>query len=301
MNDRQLRYILEIAKEGSVTAAAENLHISQPSLSALLSTVENENSAKLFDRSVTPLVLTWEGEQYIQAAAKILGTMREFQAKLDDLKDGISGRVNIGCGPQHSPFIIPVILPVLIKKYPQVQFRLTEDYQSHLDELLLNGILDVMICFGNSGLPNINYIPLNRDEVLLLTPEDFIPKRLKKARDRAFPFFDISQLGGKPFALMKKHHRMRSTQDVILKENGCVPNVILETDSWQTCLRLVESGVAFTLLPNISSESFDIHTGTYSLEKDYGRTLYLCYRKNVHYTRTLDEFVKTTISLLQNE
>jgi DNA-binding transcriptional LysR family regulator len=299
MNDSQLRYILEIAKEGSVTAAAENLHVSQPSLSALLARVEDESGAKLFDRSVTPLVLTWEGEQYVQAAAKILGTMREFRSKLDDMKEGISGRVNIGCGPQHSPFIIPVILPILMKKYPQVQFRLTEDSQAHLEELLVNGILDVIICLEKSGSPNITYIPLSRNEVLLLTPVDFIPRGLTIAQDREFPCFDISCLSGKPFILMKKNHRMRSIQDLIFKENDCAPNIILETDNWQTCLRLVESGVAFTLLPNISFETFNVHAGMYSLEKDYARTPYLCYRKNAHYTRILDEFVKTTVSLLK--
>jgi DNA-binding transcriptional LysR family regulator len=61
MNDRHLKYILAIAKQGSITVAAENLYISQSSLSSLLSMVEEELGAKIFDRSRVPLTLTYEG------------------------------------------------------------------------------------------------------------------------------------------------------------------------------------------------------------------------------------------------
>ncbi len=108
MNDRQLRYILEIAREGGISQAAQKLYISQPSLSGLLAHVEKEIGAKLFDRSVTPIVPTYAGEKYIEAAEKILMTMEELQNLIGDIGQSRKGRMRVGCGPQHSPFIIPL-------------------------------------------------------------------------------------------------------------------------------------------------------------------------------------------------
>ena len=72
MNLKQARYICAIAREGSITAAAKKLYVSQPSLSQMLKQVEGELGVALFDRSVSPFQLTYAGEKYLQAANNIL-------------------------------------------------------------------------------------------------------------------------------------------------------------------------------------------------------------------------------------
>ncbi|MDR1443857.1 MAG: LysR family transcriptional regulator [Treponema sp.] len=301
MNDRHLKYILEIAKEGSITAAAENLHISQPSLSSLLAQVEEELNARIFDRSRVPLTLTYEGEQYVEAAVKILGTLRDLQAKINDTKKSICGRFNIDCGPQQSPFLAPFLLPVLTEKYPKVEFKIEESDHSHREELLLNGVLDIIFCTGKITHANVECIPVRDEEILLLSPRDFVPPKMKQIKGRGYPCVDLSRVEKKRFVLMKKHHKMRTLQDAVLTDNGYVPDIILETDNWQTCIRFVESGFAFTLFPNIRSELDKVQTNKYSLSGDYRQTLYLCYRKNAYRSRIMDEFIKTTLELLSGQ
>lgn len=301
MNDRHLKYILEIAKEGNITAAAENLHISQPSLSNLLAAVENEIGAKIFDRTVVPLSLTYEGELYMETAAKILGTLRDFQTKINDMKESVAGRLNIGCGYQQSPYIISLLLPALIEKYPAVEFKFEEQQNpDHLEEFLLRGMLDAILCIGIMNNANIECLPVKKEEILLVTPGNFMPPKQRRVKGREYPLVDFALLNEKHFVLMKKGHRLRMIQDTILKDNGCIPNIVLETDSWLTCLRLVERGLAFTLLPNIRSETARVQASKYSINGDYWWTLYLCYRKNAYYSRIMDGFVKTALDLLRD-
>jgi DNA-binding transcriptional LysR family regulator len=299
VNDRHLKYILEIVKEGNITAAAEKLHISQPSLSNLLATVEDEIGVRIFDRTVMPLSLTYEGEQYVEAATKILRTIRDFQAKINDMKESISGRFSIGCGPQQSPYIIPLLLPVLIKKYPGVEFKFEERNPNHLEGFLLRGMLDAVLCAGKINNANIECLPARKEEFLLLAPSDFIPPKQRRIKGREYPLIDFAPLKEKHFAFIKQGHRLRVMQDAIVKDNGCIPHTLLETDSWLTCLRLVERGVAFTLLPNIRSETARIQK-KYSFNGDYWWTLYLCYRKNAYYSRIMDGFVQTALGLLRD-
>jgi DNA-binding transcriptional LysR family regulator len=298
VNDRHFKYILEIAKEGNITAAAENLHISQPSLSNLLATVEDEIGAKIFDRTVTPLCLTYEGEQYVEAAIKILETIRDLQAKINDIKESVSGRFSIGCGPQQSFYIVSMLLPALIEKYPGVEFKFEEQNPDHLEGFLMRGTLDAILCARKTDNANIECLPVRKEKFLLLAPCDFIQPKPRYIQGREYPLINFALLKEKPFAFMKKGHQLRMMQDAIVKDNGCIPNIVLETDSWLTCLRLVEKGLAFTLLPNIKTETVRIQAGRYSLNCDYWWTLYLCYRKNAYYSRIMDGFVKTTLNLL---
>jgi DNA-binding transcriptional LysR family regulator len=298
MNDRHLKYILEIAKQGSITAAAENLYISQPSLSSLLAQVEEELGTRIFDRSRTPLALTHEGEQYVEAAAKILGTLRDLQAKINDMKESISGRFNIDCGPRQSPYVIPQLLPVLVKKYPEVEFKFEESDLAHREKFLLNGMLDIALTTGKINHANVECVPVRKQEMLLLAPSDFIPPELTPIPDRSYPCVDLGLLTPKHFVLMKKRHRIRTMQDAVLNDSSYVPLTILETDNFQTCIKMVESGFSFTLLPYIKSESDKIQANRYSFKGDYRQTLYLCYRKYTYHSRIMDGVINTTVELL---
>lgn len=88
MTDRQLKYIVAIAEAGSISLAAKRLYISQPSLSSLLSHVEDEIGVLLFDRDTSPLKPTYAGEQYIAAAKQILGIQRNLDSHFADIRHG---------------------------------------------------------------------------------------------------------------------------------------------------------------------------------------------------------------------
>jgi len=158
VNDRQLR---SIAKEGNLTAAAQRLFISQPSLSGMLAHMEEELGVKLFDRSVTPMMLTYAGEQFVKSAEEILAIYYDLQHRMDDISDAYIGRLNVGCGPRLSPYLIPKILPQFMKRYPDVQINLFEYARQLLEQRLASGNLDLVF---TTLVPPVNksidYMPL---------------------------------------------------------------------------------------------------------------------------------------------
>ena len=301
MNERKLRYIMEIAKEGSITNAAQNLFITQPSLSNLLLSVEDELGVKLFDRSVSPMVLTYAGEKYIAAAGKIFDTIQELQCQIDNMKDSMTGRLNIGCGSQQSPFLVPEIFPAMIKKYPGIELNLFEDSWNNLEEQLLKGTLDAVLYGRWANHPNIEYIELSRVEMVLLSPLDFHPMDVEIHFARAFPCIDLQKLDPIPLVLMKRGHQMRASIDNFFRENQYKPNIMMETDNWMTCLRMVENGAAFTILPDFRSGLYSEKINRYSFLKEYNRQTFLCYRKNTYFPKIMEAFISVACEALKPE
>ena len=93
MNLKQALYVKTIAETGSLTAAAKQLYISQPSLSQMLRTVEAESGIALFDRSMQPLRLTYAGEKYLEAAESMLLTEERLQKQFREIRNEQAGRL----------------------------------------------------------------------------------------------------------------------------------------------------------------------------------------------------------------
>ena len=99
-------YVLTIYREGSFTAAAEKLFVSQPSLSASVKRIEDKVGAPIFDRSTTPITLTEIGEEYVRHAVEIEEREGDFTRFLEDHTQLVSGRIKIGGSSFFSSFIL---------------------------------------------------------------------------------------------------------------------------------------------------------------------------------------------------
>ena len=93
MELRQFKYVNMVAQCGSVTKAARKLFISQPALSSYINKLEEELGVKLFDRSATPLVCTYAGEQYLKRARAILMQLDDMDREFRDIATNCQGRL----------------------------------------------------------------------------------------------------------------------------------------------------------------------------------------------------------------
>jgi len=293
LTERQLHCIIEIAKAGNITVAAQKLYISQPSLSSLLAHVEEELGAKLFDRSTSSMVLTYAGEKYIEAAEKILLTIAEMQNQINDIGESRIGRLRIGCGPQHSPIVLPSILTYMIERYPKVEFQITEGYGSLLESDLLSGKLDVLIYGGIIDHPLLKCEKIAEREYVLIAPCGFKAALLPVSKKGPLPCINLRSVEDKNFVLMKSGHQLRTMQDHIFHDLNFKPRIILETEILQTILRMVESGIAFSVLPYVDALFKESLFDKYSFEKDYYHQIYLCYRKNAYISKLMNDFIDT--------
>lgn len=97
LDSKQMHYILKVVECQNITRAAEQLYVSQPALSSLISKVEEELGAKIFNRNTTPLTLTQEGECYVRTARKILALQQAMTEEIENIRNCREGRSTSAC------------------------------------------------------------------------------------------------------------------------------------------------------------------------------------------------------------
>src|SRR5437868_10938428 len=149
MDVRQLRYFSAIVRTGSFTRAAEELGISQPTLSQQIRTLEKQIGSPLFERLGRSVRLTAYGEALRKPAAEILQQVAEARSCLDSMKQGVRGKLRVGVIPTIMPYLIASRIGEFQSRFPEVEVQFTENTTRHLVEQLQAGDLDLAI----SGLP----------------------------------------------------------------------------------------------------------------------------------------------------
>jgi DNA-binding transcriptional LysR family regulator len=148
-NSNQLRYFCAVVRAGSLTRAAEQLGIAQPSLSQQIRALEKQIGTPLFERLGRSIRLTSYGETLSQRAINILQQVAEAQSSLDELQGGVRGRLNVGVIPTILPYLIAPRIGEFLTRFPELELHLTEDTTPRLIEQLQAGELDLAV----SGLP----------------------------------------------------------------------------------------------------------------------------------------------------
>lgn len=160
MEIRILRYFVEIAREGSMTAAAETLHVSQPTLSKQMKDLEQELGKKLFRRGSRSVFLTDEGILLKKRADDILEmvdrTADEFKA-LDDIQ---GGDVYIGCAESYLIATLARTIKAFKKKYPLFRYHIVSGDRIVVIDRLDRGLLDFGVVVEPPDLDRYQYIEL---------------------------------------------------------------------------------------------------------------------------------------------
>ena len=162
-----MEYVYEVYKTRSFSRAAQNLYISQPSLSATIKKIENRIGTPLFDRSTTPIQLTECGKEYIRSMEKIMDIESGFENYLNDFNELKTGHIAIGGSNLYTSFVLPPLLTRFTQRFPAVNIRLEEADSAQLKKRLFAGSLDLVI--DNSQLdPNVYQCHRYQSEHLLL-------------------------------------------------------------------------------------------------------------------------------------
>jgi DNA-binding transcriptional LysR family regulator len=187
-------------------------------------------------------------------------------------------------------------------RYPNIQLDLLEESVAYLEKLLIADALDLVFTSAPIYNDDIQSIPLYTEELLLFTPAALTLSGGKLTAGRAFPVCDITRLNKQPFVLFKKGRYLRHISDRIFEDGKISPRIILETNNWETCLSMVEKGLACTLLPYSpfkelpSTSAFNI----YSTKNKPLRTISLCYKKRASLSKNMDRFIGLSKEVIQN-
>lgn len=170
---RLLHYFLAVAREQSITKAADSLHIAQPTLSKQMMELESQLGKPLFIRGKKKIVLTEEGAFLRNQAQEIINLMDKTESAFSSEEEMISGDIYLGCGETPIMGFITQIFKEIQQDYPQVHFHISSGDAEEVLSRLNQGILDVCLLIGALHQESYNYIKLEQsDSFGILMPQD---------------------------------------------------------------------------------------------------------------------------------
>ena len=300
MNLKQAYYIKTIAQCGSITTAAKQLFVSQPSLSQMLRQLEQEIGLPIFDRSTSPLRLTYAGEKYLYAAERILAVNSELESQLREIKHEHSGRLRLGISVTRAMQVLPLVVPVFSGQYPHVCLELTEGGSATLEAKLQSGDIDLALAAMESTSPILAYELIEKETVGILAGRDSgIARRLTSGTP-----ITLDGVRGENFVYLAKSHSSRIIMDKLFRRSGLSPHVLLETDSLEVGRRVALEAGACMLLPSIYVDDYArARRGAFFPLKDYEnhRHFYACYRKDEFVPQYVRDFIQITTRVLERQ
>lgn len=235
MEYRVLRYFLSVVREESITGASKVLHVSQPSLSKQLSSLEEELGKKLFVRGNRKITLTEEGEYFRKKAQEIVNLTDSLEAAFLYSDDKIAGDITFACGEVEGISILIKALKKLHLDYPDVHFNFYTGNYEYVSELLDKGIADFGVFVGSSPSEKYDYIALSsksrwgllmRNDNPLATKEEVRIEDLKDQEllcsRQALEKKEISSklgYGINKLNIVSKHDLMMNTTRIMIEEN----------------------------------------------------------------------------------
>lgn len=287
---RQYEVVLEIARWGSVSKAAEALNVAQPTISKLLQKLESELGVELFDRTSVPISPTEAGARYIEAGRKILDADHQFEKELVEIKSNRDRKVTIGISPSRARYMLPGLITGFAKRSPETKIVIRERTTDQLNAELARGDLDLIINLSGENTGLFTKVRLFQENTLLAVPSEYYslsPEEIIKTR----PMIAISswQLMGKA---------VHAIMDDI---GGKTPAV--ECQTFESALALTQQGLGATLVPSYmagfekASETANVRFLRLpeKIRKKYAalleREVCLFYRKDQFLTSSEKEFI----------
>ncbi|MGX9755143.1 LysR family transcriptional regulator [Clostridioides difficile] len=158
MELRVLKYFLAVAREGSITRAANFLHITQPTISRQIKELEEELGKKLFIRSNYSVTLTYEGMLLRKRAEEIIEMVEKTELEFNSMEESIGGDVYIGGGETDAMKYIAEIMKILQEDHPNICYHLYSGNSEDVTERIDKGLLDFGVLIQPADISKYDYI-----------------------------------------------------------------------------------------------------------------------------------------------
>ena len=291
MNIKHAQYMLTVLQEGSITAAAKKLYISQPSLSQMIKLVETNLGTPIFNRSSEAITLTYAGEKYIQAARQILTINDNLQKEIDEINHEDHGSLKLGIPVQRAMQVLPCILPPFKELYPHVDIQVYEHGSATTEAMVMEGNVDLACLTTYPKHSELEYILVETEELVLLTGKN---SALARRIPDGTPI-DITEARDEPFINIRTGHSVRTTQDRLFIQKDMQPKVLLETSSIEVAKRTAIACNAMMICPynyiEMSPELLPFCSTYPIIGIEQNRHFYICHRKDKYLTKYMKDFI----------
>ena len=234
MNTRHAQLVLAVVREGSFTAAAKSMFITQPTLSHQIRQVEEQLGSPIFIRSKTSVELTPAGQVYVQAARRILQIETQMNESLGALNGTYEGVLHLGLPDQRADELLPQVLADFYALYPSVRIEAVTAPHPELERMLLGGELNMALISGEAENTLLEYQLIASDEVVLLAGK----KTDLAQRIPSGSTISLHECAGERFVLPTGNLFFSRTYENLLVQAGLAPGIVCRTDDSQCAKRI---------------------------------------------------------------
>lgn len=233
-----MRYLQAVADHGNFTRAAQDLHISQPTLSQQIRQLERGVGARLLDRSGRSVRLTDAGDAYLAHARRALRELAAGERAVSDVSDLSRGELRLAVTPTFTAYLIGPLIAELHNRHPGITVKVLEANQDHIETRLLSDELDIGIAFEKPHLPAITAAPLFAETLVVVagpaTPTEPLTRH---------------SIGRLPLVLLTPDFATRGHIDAHFAKHRIRPRITMEANSIQAIAEIVRHAPLATVLP----------------------------------------------------
>ena len=248
MNTRHARMILAIVREGSFTAAAKALAITQPTLSQTVRQIETQLGDAIFVRGKSPATLTPAGTLYVEAARRMVRTQTQLEEALSLLHGKAIGTLRIGLMAHRSAELLPQIIADFSAAYPNVRLQVCERGIDELEHLLLREEIDMALITDDHQHPRLEYRQIASEEIVLLAGK----QTALASRMSSGSTIGLREAAHEHFIMPMPYSPRYKYFDELLHSCNVQPDVYLQCDNISTAMRCCSSTNLVMLAPFIS-------------------------------------------------
>lgn len=238
MNLKRLDYFCQLADIGNFTRTANQIGIAQPALSIAMQKLEQEVGLKLINRAEKNALLTAEGKVFYQYASKLLAQSKQMTLALDELKDGMKGKVSLGVSAMMGSYFLPQLLTKFKQTYPAIKIHLIDQGTAALETMLINGELDLALVRCDEENSQLRYSAKMEEEVVagLATSHPL-------ANQKSLSLHAFCQ---HPLVLFHEGYFLRESVSEYSKKHQIELDIQMETNLIELQKSLVENNVGIT-------------------------------------------------------
>ena len=287
MDVRDLQIFLSVAKHLNYTRAAEEVNLSQPSVSVRMRELERDLGTRLFEQLGKKIALTEAGELLVPYAGRVIAAMADAREAIDQLQGLERGSLRIGASTTPGMYLVPRTIAHYKRRYPKIDVHLTVKDTRQIEEGVIRNEFDFGFVGGHLAGDEVEVFPWMTDHLVLVVPSNHHLARKKSVK--------IADLRKQMFILREAGSATRAAVAHHLKKADLEVETVMEMENPESVKKAVQSGLGIAFISKFAVETelkakSLVAVGVTGL--DINRELKIVYRKDKHLGRAAQAFIE---------
>ena len=246
MDLKQLEAFLAVATHRSFSRAAGALHLTQPSVTARIQSLERDLGEPVFQRNGRGVSLTEVGESFLPHAQRVLKALHDGHDAVQSIRQGEKGTLRLGAAPTFSTYVLPELLTTFRSRYPGMEVSVRTEYSDQIVQMVLADEVQMGL-ERTITHPEVVTIPLYEDEVALVASG--------KDEFAARSSVGVDEIGERRLIMFNRGSSYYTLIGDALRQAGVSVSPAMELDNMEAAKKMVEEGLGIAILPMVAISS----------------------------------------------